>query len=146
MRSASLEYEGGYYSISYEIKADTKQEYKAVVNVTRKEGNTTVTVELGNISYSRETKAYTAVIYVNNNPIEIKGTLEVSSARAHFTVNSVATGGQDVFSGEFYVTLNAKDSMPSAAKGYTDVLTMKEEEFNELAGKLQALIPSVESD
>ncbi|MBO4413717.1 MAG: hypothetical protein J5830_03330 [Clostridia bacterium] len=146
VRSASLEYEGGYYSISYEIKADTKQEYKAVVNVTRKEGNTTVTVELGNISYNRETNAYTAVVYANNTPIEIKGTLEVSSSRARFTVNSVKSGEEEVFSGEFYVVLNAKDSMPSAAKGYTDVLTMKEEEFNELAGKLQALIPSVESD
>ena len=140
------EYDGNTYSVSYEIKADTKKEYKAVINATRKVGNTTTTVELGNISYNRENNAYTAVIYADDTPVEIKGTLEVSSSRARFTITSVSSNGQDVFSGEFYIVLNAKDTMPSAISKYTDILTMKEEDFQALAEKLQALVPSIEPD
>ncbi len=144
VKSASVTYNGETYSVSYEIKEDTKKDYKAVLNVTRKIGNTTTTTELGNISYNRENSAYTVVIYADDTPVEIKGTLEVSSSKATFTVTSVLAEGQEVFNGKLSVILNAKDSMPSSIGKYTDILTMKEDDFNALAEKLQNLVPSIE--
>ena len=146
VKTASLEYEGGCYSVSYEIKTDTEQEYNAVVNLTRKENNATVTIELCNISYNKETNAYTAVIYANDAVIKIKGTLEVSPSYARFTVSSVTIDEEEVFSGEFYVILNANDSMPEPAEGYTDILTLSEEDFNDLAEKIMAQMPSFEPE
>ena len=146
VKSASLEYDGVYYSISYETKADTEQEYNAVVNLTKKENNVTATVELCNISYNKETGAYTVIIYVEDTAIEIKGTLEVSPSLARFTVNSVKSGEEEVFSGEFYVVVKANDSMPEAAKGYTDILTLNEEGFSELYEKIMEQMPSFEPE
>ncbi len=146
VKSVSVEYEGIIYSVSYEIKSDTDKEYNAVVSMTKKEGNTTGTVELFNVSYDKESKAYTSVIYVNDTPIEIKGIFEYSSTHARFAINSVTSNEQELFSGEFYVIVNSDDSIPSAISGYTDILTMKEEDFDELAEKLQAVFPSVEPD
>ncbi|MBO4356040.1 MAG: hypothetical protein J5850_04220, partial [Clostridia bacterium] len=142
VKSASVEYGGEVYTLSYEIKEDTKKEYRAVINATTKEGNTTTTVELGNIYYNRENSAYTAVIYADDTPVEISGTLEVSASNAKFTVTSIVAEGQTVFSGEFYVKLNAKDTMPSDISKYTEILSMKEEDFEALAEKLQSIVPS----
>lgn len=137
LRELSLSYDDGYSKVkaSYIVETNDKEEYYAELKV-KVDGETTID---GEVCWDKQDGDFWAEYTDDWGYLYgVEGTLETGSKSTVLVLETVYDD-YDEFDLDVTVTLTPSDKMPSAPK-YTDILSMDEDDFEDLAYDLEDVL------
>ncbi len=143
MTSLSIEIDPGYDAIKvvYTVEEDSREEFRASLKVTE-DGDEMMAAKL---TYEKKDGDFKAALTIDGDELILRGMMTTKGKKTTYILESLTLDGEKIKLGDIEVVINLADKLPSVGK-YTDILTLDEDEIEDILADIEDVIEEIGSD